>query len=288
MSKRLTEANFSECKAKFNLSYHVPYAHACQELVGFEGKDVLEVGGSLPEEFVFDYLQVNSWSAVETPDYEAALREVGGLSHQGTILYKINDFSELGFKNRRSDKYNFFLGNIEDITDEYYEKYDLVFSIAAFEHIHKFPLALDKMFLCLKPSGKLFSLFAPIWSSRNGHHIPKITDRDGKIFEFSNSPIPPWGHLLMRPAELCDYLYSVTDKETADLITYYVYQSNHINRFFTEDYVAFINQSYFVVNRLEGMFEDAIDPETQETLEILYPGRAEFANQGILAILEKP
>ncbi len=36
------------------------------------------------------------------------------------------------------------------------------------------------------------------------------------------------------------------------------------------------------------MFEDAIDPETQETLEMLYPGRAEFANQGILAVLEKP
>ncbi|MET0114571.1 MULTISPECIES: hypothetical protein [Limnospira] len=86
MIHKLTESNIAECQAKFNLSYHVSFAHICQNIVGFEGKDVLEVGGSLPEEFVFNYLGVKSWSAIETPDYEKSLKEAGGLSHKGTII----------------------------------------------------------------------------------------------------------------------------------------------------------------------------------------------------------
>jgi tetratricopeptide (TPR) repeat protein len=287
MSKRLTESNISECQAKFNLSYHISYAHVCQQLVGFEGKDVLEVGGSLPTEFVIDYLNVKSWSAIETPDYETALKEVGGLTHKGTVIRDINDYSSLGFKNRELSQYNLFLENIENLPPAYYGKYDLIFLIAAFEHIQKFPQALERMFLALKPGGQLFSMFSPIWSAPDGHHLPNITDQEGNSFNFGNSPIPPWGHLLMRPTDLAQYLYQVTDKETAYLIVYYVYNSPHINRFFTEDYVDFINQSSFTVKKLDLTFPATIDQETQLTLEKLHPGRKNFQNNGILAILEK-
>jgi cephalosporin hydroxylase/SAM-dependent methyltransferase len=287
MSKRLTESNISECQAKFNLSYHVSYAYTCQQLVGFEGKDVLEVGGSLPKEFVLDYLNVKSWSAIETPDYEVALKAVGGLSHKGTIITDIKDNSNLGYQNRKLSQYNLFLENIENLPLEYYSKYDLVFSIAAFEHIQKFPLALEKMFLALKPGGQLFSAFSPIWSGYSGHHLPKITDQQGNSFDFGNSPIPPWGHLLMKPPELCQYLYQFTDKATADLIVYYVYSSPHINRFFTEDYIAFIKQSSFTVSRLDLIFPSRIEKEIQLELERYFPGRNKFKNTGILAILKK-
>ena len=287
MSDKLTESNIVECQRKFNLSYHVSFAYLCQVLVGFEGKDVLEVGGSLPKEFVFEYLKVNSWSAMETPDYENALKEVGGLSHQGTIIYDINNCSNFGFKNRQLSEYNFFLENIENLPPEYYNKYDLIFSIAAFEHIHKFPVALEKMFLALKPGGKVFSIFSPIWSARDGHHLPMITDSKGKSFNFSNSPIPPWGHLLLRPPQLSNYLYQLTDKQTANQIVYYVYNSPHINRFFTEDYIEFINQSLFAIHKIELTFHCQIDRETQANLEKLHPGRTHFTNNGMLVILEK-
>ena len=42
----LKQEQIQECQSKFNLSYHVNFAHICQQLVGFENKDVLEVGGS--------------------------------------------------------------------------------------------------------------------------------------------------------------------------------------------------------------------------------------------------
>jgi cephalosporin hydroxylase len=286
----LNLSNIDECKAKFNLSYHVEFAYACQQILGFQDKDVLEVGGSLPEDFVFNYLGAKSWSAVETPDYEESLKKAGGLTHTGTILPSIQpqDYSKMGFKNRTLGRYNLFLDNIENLTDEYHNQYDLVFSIATFEHINKLPESLEKMFLSLRPGGQVFSLFAPIWSGSDGHHLPNIKDQQGRQFNFGNSPIPPWGHLLMTPSEMTQHLYQYIDKETADLMVYYIYDSPHINRFFTEDYIKFFHQSSFKLNHFETVFMNETNPEIQHSLEKLHPEKNKFNNRGILVVLEKP
>lgn len=283
----LKQEQIQECQSKFNLSYHVNFAHICQQLVGFENKDVLEVGGSLPPDFVFDYLGVKSWTGIETPDYEKSLEETGGITHTGTIIKDIKNISNCKFNNQPEGKYNFYLENIEDLPEEYYNQYDLIFSIATFEHIHKLPLALDKMFLALKPGGKLFSMFAPIWSAYDGHHLPNLVDKQGKKFHFGDSPIPPWGHLLMSPPEMYSYLCQFTDKETANLMVYYIYHSPHINRLFTEDYLAYINQSSFITDKIDLIFTHPIDLEIKSKLEHFYPGRKYFQNNGILLICGK-
>jgi len=287
MQKNLSQDTVKECQDKFGLSYHVPYAKVCDELLSFEGKDVLEVGGSLPREFVFDYLHVKSWSGIETPDYDVILGEVGGISHEGTVLRKLKDTKGLGYEDRKLTEYNVFLGNIEDLPSEYYDQYDLIFSIAAFEHIHKLPSALDKMFFALRPGGKLFSMFSPVWSAFDGHHLPNIKDKNQQHFNFRNSPIPPWGHLLMSPPQFAEYLYQYTDRETANLMTYYVYNSSLINRFFTEDYFSFFVQSYFEIDKFDLIFSHQIDDDIQSQLEELHPGRTHFSNNGILTILNK-
>jgi SAM-dependent methyltransferase len=283
----LKQEQIQECQSKFNLSYHVNFAHICQQLVGFENKDVLEVGGSLPPDFVFDYLGVKSWTGIETPDYEKSLEETGGITHTGTIIKDIKNISNCKFNNQPEGKYKFYLENIEDLPEEYYNQYDLIFSIATFEHIHKLPLALDKMFLALKPGGKLFSMFAPIWSAYDGHHLPNLVDKQGKKFHFGDSPIPPWGHLLMSPPEMYSYLCQFTDKETANLMVYYIYHSPHINRLFTEDYLAYINQSSFITDKIDLIFTHPIDLEIKSKLEHFYPGRKYFQNNGILLICGK-
>lgn len=178
----LRQEQIPEYKSKFNLSYHVDYVKICQDLVGFENKDVLEVGGSLPPNFVFDYLGVKSWTGIETPDYQQSLRETGGLTHQGTIIKEIKNIEDFKYQNKQQEKYNLYLENIEDLPENFYNQYDLIFSIATFEHIHKLPLALDKMFYALKEGGKLFSMFYPIWSAHDGHHLPKIKDENRTKF----------------------------------------------------------------------------------------------------------
>jgi len=287
----LTTEKIPECQSKFNLSYHVGFSYICQELVGFENKDVLEVGGSLPPDFVFNYLGVKSWTGIETPDYEKSLQETGGLTHKGTVIIDDNNLknnlSHYKFVNKQQSNYRFYLENIEDLPEEYYHQYDLIFSIAAFEHIHKLPLALDKMFLALKPGGKLFSIFSPILSAYDGHHLPEIIDAKGNKYNFGNSPIPPWGHLLMSRGEMTRYLYEKIDKATADQIVYYVYQSNHINRFFTEDYIDAVRQTQFKVNKLDLVFPSSINPVQEEKLKLMHPGKKYFTNNGILLVLEK-
>lgn len=284
----LRQEQIQECQSKFKLSYHVNFAHICQELVGFENKDVLEVGGSLPPDFVFDYLGVKSWTGIETPDYDKSLEETGGITHTGTIIKDIKNTSDYKFEDKQQGKYNLYLENIEDLPEEYYNQYDLIFSIATFEHIHKLPLALDKMFLALKPGGKLFSMFSPIWSAHDGHHLPDIVDKQGKKFVFYGyCPIPPWGHLLMTPPEMYSHLCQFTDKETANLIVYYIYHSPHINRLFTEDYLEYINQSSFTTDYIDLIPSLPLDLELKSKLEELYPRRKYFQTNRILLICSK-
>ena len=287
MKTEFTENIIKECQEKFNLTYHVPYAAHCQNAIGFEGKDVLEVGGSLPPDFTFDYLKASSWTALETSEYADALKDAGGLTHKGTILHGDNSKVIKGFGPVKESKYNFFLANIEEIPETHYDQYDLVFSIATFEHIHKLPQALNKMHLSLRYGGKLFSLFSPVWSSYNGHHIPQITDSSGQTITMNKSPIPPWGHLLMTPSQMHRYLKTKIDSDTADLLTYYIYNAPSINRFFLEDYVEFINDSKFNIIQLEGVFPVNLPDNIRKDLESLYPNRKHFNFQGILAILEK-
>jgi len=290
----LNSENISECQKRFSLSYHITFANYCEQLIGFKGKDVLEVGGSLPQEFVLEWLNVKSWSAIETPEYDKAFSDLVILDGeefdlQATIA-KIEKQKKLGFKNRKFDQYNLFLGEIENLPEEHYQKYDLIFSIAAFEHIHKIPQALEKMFAALRPGGKLFSMFCPIWSAHDGHHIPAVTDSHGVLIErgSSNCPIPPWGHLTMSPPEMCEHLYQHTDKKTADLPVYYIYNSDHINRFFLEDYLNFVQQSSFSIEKVERIYPTSENIEIQETLKYLYPKNEDFLSNGLMLILSKP
>ncbi|MGA8153893.1 MAG: methyltransferase domain-containing protein [Terriglobales bacterium] len=275
-----------ECRQRFGLSYHVSYAFNCAESVSFAGKNVLEVGGSLPPEFVFDILGAKTWTAIETPDYEDSLAEAGGITHKGTLLHAETDvIPTKGFGTPFAARYSFLLANIEDLPESHREQYDLVFSIATFEHVQKMPAALDRMYQALKPGGKLFSLFSPIWSAYDGHHLPEMADASGQRVD--RSVIPPWGHLLARPPEMYHYLCTRTDPETAGRMVYYIYQAPFINRLFTEDYLGYIAQTPFKVINLARPFTAPVPPNIQSALATLYPGRAHFDNNGLYIILEK-
>jgi SAM-dependent methyltransferase len=280
--------NIEDLQARFGLSYHVPFALRASQL-GFKGKRVLEVGGSLPRPFVLDVLEARQWVAIEEMDYWQESQSTG--HRQGTppaqmptrTVDSAADADTLG-------DYEVLKGAVENRPSGVFESFDVVFSIAAFEHIGRLPMALDRMHKALRKGGELFTLFAPIWSAHDGHHLPNIVDRSGKAFGFHSSPIPPWGHLMMRPPELYQHLQNHTDKETAAEIVYFVYHSPHINRLFTEDYIKFFQGSDFAVRTVELAFllpdSDALE-NMLRTIENIYPGRKHFRNNGILAVLTK-
>jgi SAM-dependent methyltransferase len=288
---QMSEDRIKALQVAFGLTYHVSNALHAETLVGLRGKDVLEVGGSLPANFVLGEIGARRWFSIEEMEY---WRESTATGHtQGTPpvqtfagpLSVVTDISVLG-------AHAVFDGRIERLPSSLHGCFDVIFSIAAFEHIDRMPLALDAMFKALRPGGAVFSMYSPIWSAHDGHHLPTIIDAQGHRFDFSSSPIPRWGHLTMRPPELHQYLLKHTDPATASEIVYYVYHSPHINRLFTEDYITFFHKSSFVVEKMLLTFPFQGPAEllekAQKTLEGLYPGRRHFLNNGILVVLRKP
>jgi len=278
--------SIDELKNFFKIEkYHINYALQAQNKIGLKEKKVLEVGGSLPKGFVKDYLCSEQWICIEQMEWWKKYTKKNIYGKSQKKIAEMNLINITSYENL-SD-YQIIEGKIEDLPECLYNCFDVIFSIAAFEHLTNFPLALYNMLKALVKGGILFSMFAPIWSAHNGHHLPTIIDKSGREIDFGHSPIPPWGHLLMRPPVLYKYLLDYTDTVTASNIVNKVYHSSHINRLFVEDYLDYIDNSDFNKLRIELFDEIDVYSEIQKQLETLHPGRKYFGNNGIMIILQK-
>lgn len=276
----MNDQDIERIKKKYDLDYHIPFAMTAQEKVDLRGKRILEIGGSLPREFVIGMLGAERWIAIEELGY---YDEVHSKIERERIftMDEVRDVDALG-------DYAVVSGRAERLADPFFERFDVVFSIAAFEHIDRFPMALSRMHRALKPGGRLFSMYSPIWSAYNGHHLHGVTDKQGRTFSFGNLPIPPWGHLFMRPPQMYRHLLAHTDPDAAAEIVYHVYNSPSINRLFTEDYVDYFVGSAFKVDEIAAIFFAQVPDETQQRLQALYPGYKHFGNNGLMAVLTRP
>lgn len=271
----------------FGLFYHVPYAANAAKHVGFVNKRVLEVGGSLPPGFVRDHLGVAQWTAVEELSYWQVIDQV---EHRATPLQKnyVKKLTDAVPTDVEGNEYLLLDGAIENVPEALNDTFDLAFSIACFEHLSRLPKALSSIYRALKPGGKLFAMFSPMWSAWDGHHLPKVTDASGQTFYFGkNNPIPPWGHLLCTPSEMFEFLVKKTDPTAAEEMVYYIYHAPNINRLFAEDYLRYIAMSPFKTVGLMETFKRPVPPEMQAELERYHPNKKRFSNNGYLAVLQK-
>lgn len=267
-----------ELTHRFKLDGHqIPYLLKAHELVNFQGKNVLEVGGSIPADLALTEMGAHQWVANEYLDYWT---EIGA-------PLPTNDIFEIsGAVYQKHLPYSVLTGAIENLPESYFNKFDVVFSIAAFEHIGKFPEALDRMYRSLKRGGTLVSIFAPIWSSHDGHHLPSVFNEDGDEFSFSNNPLPPWGHLYMSREEMYDYLSEKYSQDFSRKVMYYIFNSNHINRYFFKDFEKFIRESKFTSKSITPLFPREIPDQVHETL-IRKFGHQDYAHNGMLVLLKK-
>jgi len=263
----------------FNLSYHLNYLEVCRQRIPLQGLDVLEVGGAMPASLVIDYLGCNSWTSVEAPSYDEELGEANQFHRNA------GDFDQ---QQRHQGRYQHLDLDIEDIPQDHYGQYDLIFSIACFEHISRLPLALEVMHRCLRSGGKLFTMHSPIWSAFDGHHLPVgIPERFDRNDPVRNQIFAPWGHLLQTRQQTYQDIFNRFDREFAEEIIYYTYNSGHINRYFSEDYLSVFQASTFDVVEHQITFPFDTDVAVQQVLEQLYPGYAQFGNNGVLAVLQR-
>ena len=273
----LSEAQLQHFQTAFKLSYHLNYLQVCQQFVPLRGLDVLEVGGALPASLVIDHLGCNSWTAVEAPAYDHEL----GAANQ----FHRNAQDQVHQQNHAASYTHLYL-DIESIPEDHYGQYDLIFSIACFEHIHRLPQALRVMHRCLKPGGRLFTMHSPIWSAFDGHHLP--IDRPARFGEAPNIQCPifqPWEHLLLTRSQAYQALKARFDSSFAEEVIYYAYSSGHINRYFSEDYLLSFQESSFTVEQAQMSFLTHPPEDVQAKLQQRFPGYSQFANNGLFAVL---
>ena len=146
------------------------------------------------------------------------------------------------------------------------------------------------MYELLKPGGKLFSMFSPIWSCNEGHHLYhiQIPERFSHLSEDKKYLLSNWEHLLKNRIILFQDLKNRFDQDFAELLIYEIFNSGHINRYFYEDYYKFITESKFTLDKIFPTYRINIPQSFQSALEFNCPGYKVFDNMGIYMFVTKP
>lgn len=224
---------------------------------GLAGKDVIEVGGAVPEEHA---------------------RATGAASWSGFYL---------GAAPRQAPGYE--IRNADARAIPWPDKsFDLAFSSCAFEHIGNLPVALKEIARVLRPGGVLVTSFAPIWSCAVGHHLwGRLAD--GARVHFLDPVVPLFAHLLTNEHELGWFLARSLGQPTGAAFAELVFRNAHINRVFEAQYREMFVAAGFDDARIteQGAWNPAHVPTAalRAELEARHPGMGSFEAPGFEGVL---
>jgi SAM-dependent methyltransferase len=260
--------------------YHFDAIDALLDETDLSGKRVLEIGGSnMPRELLAEDFRVDNWVSVDMVDMTHYARAEQIEHYRREPIYPLAEAERRLF----SDTYTIFNGAAEHIGPEFFGRFDIVVSIAAFEHIGRLATVLRKCYKALRPGGILFSYFAPVYSCRAGHHCWVTED-----LNFNNpGKLPDFCHLLWKPAELLKHLVQHYPVETAEEAVYQIYYSDRINRNSYEDYQQYLGLSPFEQYECRPYGAEAVDADLQRRLEVARPGCNQFGAYGMQVIARK-
>lgn len=157
------------------------------------------------------------------------------------------------------------------------DTFDLIVSVAAFEHIPSPEKCLGEIRRVLKPGGLFMTNFAPIWSGIVGHHCEHWVEDTVKM-------IPPWGHLYLSYDEMLQHLKNSegVDSERAKQMCDTIYEDPVINRVDVKRFeTMFSNCEMKIIEKtpheqrnrltwLTGEMSDELTPDILQKLEGCY------------------
>jgi len=212
------------------MDYRVFHAEAIQEKYNFNGKKYLDVGcgdGTMVKYIVENY----------APEYAYGV--------------------DLDRATEKGENYTLMAGDARKLPFED-NTFDIVTTIATFEHINGIPEALAEIRRVLKPFGTCYISFSPVWTSVCGNHAyswypacsneckAKCLPKDKSVVE----AVPPWGHLYMSPQEMKEHLLSKGfDEVRADNFNAYVYESDILNRCSASEIRNWIMNSGMIIRK---------------------------------------
>jgi SAM-dependent methyltransferase len=229
---------------------------AADSIMGLRGKDVLEIGGCLPPEAARRF-GVRSWTAcdlrakpVDAPDYHTLACDAASLPVDA-------------------------------------ESFDAAYSVCAFEHFRPLPAILAELHRVLRRGARLYTHFAPIWSSHNGHHL-WIIRRGRTILTFNDGVVPRWAHLLLDMRELEHFLGITWGRRMARHIAGHIRNSRSLNRLFEGDFRRILDESPFTVEECSE-WGGVTRPSAlmDERLRERCPAGGDFSVHGLKVVLRK-
>jgi SAM-dependent methyltransferase len=236
--------SLEELRERFGLTYHVTYLDRAAREGFVRGQRVLEIGGSLPEGLVIGHYEATSWTAVDYRSaYSSALAGGTTVAPQVEVLREHSSPAAEG-------AHAMFDGDAASLPSSFETAFDVVFSLATFEHIGDVPKALERIYAVLRPGGHLVAQIGPVWSGLRGHHVfpghlahlaPDYAQKTGDLFD----RMIPWQHLIMGPPEMRAWLTHRYGAGYAEACVDWIYESPRINRLYFEDYRTLFEDAGF-------------------------------------------
>jgi SAM-dependent methyltransferase len=198
-----------------------------------------------------------------------------------------------GVDERLGDNAEFVNCNACDMSRFEDGTFDLVTSVAVFEHIGGLPQALAEMRRVLKPGGELVTNFGPIWSCMWGHHLwLKV---GGQLITYSAPPVlPPYCHLLMSQPELEIEARRIYGAQAAPAVADFLANSPSQNRVFLRDYEEMFRAAGFSSliikhspnRRLTELYQPGVTPQILAALAARY-GDMDYSVAGLSVVATK-
>jgi SAM-dependent methyltransferase len=230
--------------------------YAADAAVGLAGSDVVEVGGSIPVQMARQ-LGVKSWTACDLRPDEVVEDAYRAIPCDARAL-PLPDNS-----------------------------FDAAFSVCAFEHFQGVDAVLSELHRVLRPGARLFTQFAPIWSSANGHHI-WIREDDRTSLTFNDAVLPPWGHLLLDEHEIRAFLTLTRGARLAHQAVEHIVRGQYVNRHTEGDFRRFVEASPFEIESYECWGgEEVPSPMLEAELRRRTSNAGELAVHGLQWVLRK-
>ncbi len=229
----------------YGLGYQYREIVLLHSRIGLRDKHLLEIGGALPNDLIFDHLGIAKYTNIESPEYIEVTKEkyyekYSDHPHKRTILTNAE----------------FIYEHIEK------QSVDVIFSVACFEHIHDLSKAIRSCYSVLKENGYLYSYFAPIYSY--------LTEGDHGVIPShkSLSEKPVGFHLLSQDDQYLKLIeLGIKDQHEIDHFLDNVNSNRYVNRKLSENYIQILTESPFWV----------VDIEREESFNISksYPSQIE-------------
>ena len=152
------------------------------------------------------------------------------------------------------------------------ESVDVVISLSTFEHFLDVAAVLREIHRVLRPGGRLFANFQPVWTSSAGHHLHQLQSIAGLI--------PPWAHLLWTPDTMRRALTRRWPSDapmSMENAVRWVYESHEINRLDVVSLRQMFEAAPFTIEWMTPLPDDESDdkPRVAAYLSTLLPYSAE-------------